>query len=454
MNDASTPPNAPRRTVGAGATVTSGASFATAAVGGAMGILVARLLGPADTGAYNVAISTLLVLLTAGTLGLNIGTAYHASRGWAAGDAFRQLQLAAAALGIVSVGLALGVATLTRDSLFEDVPLATVALAAAAVPFALSWTFGSSVALALDRYEAYALVPFAANAAALAVAAVAVPLAGLEGAAAAVVAGHASTALGLLAWGYGALPRARPGWLRRAGRDLRRAVGFGLRSYAPQVLQLLNYRADLFILNAVAPRAQVGHYAVALVVTELGLLAPRSLSAVVVPRVASLDAAATGPERDFVIGKSVRHAVLLVPLTTLALAVAVLSIPLVFGSDFSDAVGPGLVLAPGVAVLGVGSVLMANTFGRGQPQLALRGALIVPPLTLVLYALLVPALEIWGAATASTCSYTASALVSLFYFRRATQGVQLGRLLPGRDELSDYRLVAERARRRLARAPD
>src|SRR5918999_3787232 len=83
-----------RRTVGAGATITSVAAIATAALGGALGILVARVLGPADTGAYNVAASTLLILMTVATLGLNVGATYRASHGeWSPGDAVRQLVL-------------------------------------------------------------------------------------------------------------------------------------------------------------------------------------------------------------------------------------------------------------------------------------------------------------------------------------------------------------------------
>jgi O-antigen/teichoic acid export membrane protein len=441
----------PRRTVGAGATITTVASIATAAVGGALGILIARVLGPADTGVYNVAASSLFILLAVAPLGVTIGATYRVShRQWQADEALPQLAVAAVAIGIPAGGLAVIVAALTADSLFEGVPLGLVAIAAGTLIPALAWTFTGSVALALDRYELFACAPLVTNVVGLALAAVLAPTAGVWGAVVALATGHVAAAIWLLAW---ARTGRRPtsGWLGRSARELRATMAFGLRSYLPIVFQLVSYRADLFVLNAVAAPATVGHYAVALLVTEVGLVLPRSLGSVVLPRVAALDREESEPMRDFVIVKSVRHAILLVPITSAVLVAGVLLIPLVFGSEYSESVGPGLVLIPGVAVLGAASILTANVVALGRPEMILRVSLLLFPLTLVLYLILIPPFEIWGAASASTAAYLMAAVGYFAVFKRATHDMGSGGLWPGGAEIRDYRELWERARLRSGR---
>jgi O-antigen/teichoic acid export membrane protein len=449
MSDEPSPSQAPRprRTVGAGATLSSVGFVGTAAAGALLGVVVARILGPSDTGAYNVVSTTFLLLLTVSMAGINIGATYFASnRRWDPGDAFRQVQLGALAAGLACGGAGALVAVLGQDSIFEGVPLGTLAPILVALPFGLSWTFTTAIALAGDHYELFAFTPLAANVTALVLACVLTPLAGLDGAVLAVAGSHVVTAVWLLGWGRRRLPRPRPGWLRRTRADLSRAVSFGFKSYLPTTLQLFNYRADLFVLNAVAAKATVGYYSIALLVTELGALMPRALAAVVLPRVASLDDEAGADEQHMVITKSVRHTIALLPLVSLVVVVGVLAIPLVFGSGFSDAIGPGLILVPGVAAIGLANVLSATVIGRGFPQYALYTALMVTPPTIGLYLLLVPTLDAYGAALASTASYVATGLLIAYYFGKAT-GLRLSAdLLPRAEELTDYRLLLQRAR--------
>lgn len=441
-------PEPARRTVGAGATVTTAGSLATAAVGGVLGVVVARLLGPSETGVYNVAASTLLIFMSVSTLGINIGVTYYVARGqWRPADAFRQLQLAALVAGGLGAGAGALVALAGSDTLFKGISAGELVPVLIALPFALSWTFTSALALALDRYETYAAAALVTNVCALVLAAALTPALGVTGAVLALGGAHAVNALRLLFWGR-RLGSPEPGWLRRSASELRRGLSFGLRGYLPQMLQLVNYRADLFILNSVAAKATVGRYAVALIVTEVGVLLPRALAAVVLPRVASLEGSAGAREQRFVIVKSVRHTVLLLPGSALVVAAGVLAIPLVFGPDFSGAVGPGLVLVPGVAAVGLSNVLWGTTIGKGKAAYALYGTLVITPATLGLYLWLVPALSAYGAALASSVSYAATLAMSFFFFARTTGIRRLGELMPGRAELGDYRVVAARARRR------
>lgn len=416
-----------------------------------MGIVIARVLGPSGTGQFSVVITAGVLATAIASLGVEVGLNYHVSgRRWPVADALRQSQFAAAGLGAVGIAVGALLWTLLDSSAFRDIPLWLLLIGLGGVPFSLSWTYTSFAALARDRYEAYAVPPVAHSGAALVLAGgLAVPF-GVEGALLGVSIGHVLVALGMFAWGRRSLGRPTPRWPRETLGRLRAAIGFGLRANLSNVLQMLNYRADLFVLNAVASQADVGRYAVAVSVTALGQLMPRALASVVMPRVAALDATTERSTLDMVVVKSVRHGVLIALGTAVLLAGALMLVPFVYGGDFRGAIVPGLILLPGIALIGVGGILSSTIVGKGKPQYSLYNVLIVSPPTLALYAVLIPALEVTGAALASSVSYAASTVIAWHYFRRVT-GLGGRALLPGRSELADYRVLAARVRGRLPR---
>lgn len=447
----SEPTGGPRRTLGAGATLASLSQIGAALTGGLMGVVVARILGPSGTGHFTLVLTAGLVLGSLCSLGVEVGLNYDVSgRRWPAAAALRQSQLAAIVLGLLGGAMGIGIALALKGSAFRGVDTTAIVVGMAALPFMLAWTYSSYAALAMDRYEAYALAAAGQNTVALLLSPVlALPLE-VTGAVAAVTVSHLVIAAGLLRWGTRAFGAGPAGWLHETVARTKEAISFGLRANLGNVLQLLNYRADLFVLNAVASSADVGRYAVALSITSLGQLMPRALASVVMPRVAALDAGTEQAELDMVVVKSVRHAVLIAIGTSVVLALGLLLVPFVYGSDFSEAVVLGLLLIPGIAFVGVGGVLSSTIIGKGHPEYALYNVAMITPPTLALYALLIPPLDAVGAALASTGSYIATTIVALFYFRRVT-GLNVGALIPRGAELADYRLLGARIRTRMRR---
>lgn len=437
-------PGPPRRPLTGGAVMSATSRIAVAVTGAATTILVARLLGAGGAGRYAVAQTLILLLTVATTLGVEHGIAYYVSSGrWDAASAYRASQRVALATGVA--GAALGVlARLAVPSAFAGLSVATTAVAAGALPFALSWFYATYVALARDRYEAYALPPALQSTLALALVALLGALAGVPGAVAGFALAHALTAIVVAVQARRALPHAPGDSAGDEARQLRRAIRFGVKGYASNALQMLNYRLDLFVLAAVGTAADVGHYAIAVAVTTVMWLLPSALSDVLFPRIAALSATPEGAEaRAFVEAKSFRHTVLVVAATTLALALALLLLVVpVYGPQFRPAVDLGLILLPGVALIGLSGTLSATFVGRGHPGYALAITGIVTPLTIVLYVVLIPALHAPGAALASSISYAATFLLVAVFYRRITGRSVLAIALPTRSELADYRALA------------
>lgn len=435
-----------------GASLAMVAQLAIALTSAVLGVVVARILGPAGSGSFSVALSTLLVLGAFSNAGVGQGLTYYVSRRqWQAGDALRQAQFAALALGTAGALVGVAVAASSQEGIFRGAPLTVFVVAAAALPFWLSQTYSASVALALGRYGIYtAAVVGQAFATLFAVAGLAAAF-GLVGAVVGFVAAQLAAALALFAWGMRTFPPTEPLRAARSLSNIARAVRFGSKPYLANALQYLNLRADIFILNAVAPSAAVGHYSVAVSVMMLGLLLPTALATAALPRIAALDAFASPPEQLAVSAKSVRHTVLVLPVTCVVLSIALVAVPLIYGEEFAPAVELGFILLPGTLAYGIGAVMTANIVGKGHPAFALYAAALVTPPTLVLYLLLIPTLEGVGAALASTLSYLTMTAVLFVFFRRATGIKRLGDLVPRRTEFTDYRMLAASAVRRARR---
>ena len=235
---------------------------------------------------------------------------------------------------------------------------------------------------------------------------------------------------------------------------MRRALPFGVKAWVANVLQQANYRFDLLILGAYVAASEVGKYSVAVTLTNLAWILPQGLQVVVFPRTARLEADAeagvvTAADSDAAASRAARHSVLLMLPAGAAVVLMLAAVPLVYGRQFDETVWLGLLLLPGVLTLGTGKVLAAVVSGRGRPDYMMYTGIVAAAVTVAMYFVLIPLLGEWGAALASSVSYTFSTALVIGFFRRVT-GVPLRHaLLPTRAELEDYRDALARLRAHL-----
>ena len=449
-------PQQPPRSLAGGALLAATARVGFVFGGALVTVLVARLLGPDDSGAFLVISSLLLTLITLSTLGLEIGAAWMvASRRWPLPSALASSALAALVLGLIGAAIGMGIYGLSSDSAFEGIDTTVALLAMAALPPALVVNIYAQLAIATERYEA-ALVMSGIQAVVY-VAGVAVLAAALdlEGAAAGLFAGWVAGALVALAWGR----RSARDWEGERGSiesaRVRQALAFGIKLYAANAAAILIYRFDVFLLNAYSGAAEAGYYAVAIAATTALVVLPTALGNVLFPRLASLsDGEADEPRRREVQDQAIRHTVLIVIASSLLLALALplLTEP-VFGEEFGPAVVPGLILIPGAAALGLATTLYSALAGRERPEYAMWIAFITTPIAIALYFVLIPWLAAEGAALGSDVAYIASAAMAGIALRRVSgaSGEGIRGVLPGRAELRDYKVLSRQVRHRLRR---
>lgn len=425
------------------------------------GVLVARVLGPAGVGVYALVVAMVSFGIVVCGLGLSSGITFRVSQGrWGADRAQRESERAALGMGLAGGALLCATFAILGGTALKGVTWSMVLFAAAALPMALSWTFSSAIALATEQYGLYGLGQVAQPLSALLATGVLAAIFAEVGAVGAYAASF------VFAWvvARGSFVRsrpARPAVVVEPGdkrSELRSALQFGARAWGADLLQLLNYRLDLFILNTYASAADVGYYAVAVAVTALGWILPGALQAVLFPRTARLavagDDASNG--EDTVLA-AFRHGVVIMPVTGLCLAMLLLvAVPLFYGPAFERSTTLGLILLPGVLAIGVAKLFSAVITGRGHPEYSLYNALITAPVTLAMYFVLISRYKAVGAAAASSVSYCLSTVIAWYFVRRVTS-IRLALVLNLRSVMTDYRTAAINAvsavRSLLARRP-
>lgn len=406
------------------------------AVGFIASIALARFLGPSDRGLLALMLTAGQVVFIVVGMGLPVAVTYFASRPDAdAGGLFGTNLVWAVMLAIVLIPLAWVAVDPIENLLSRGRGGQLWVLAAAVIPVTfLDWTTHNQI-IAMLRFGRYNALVVGAKVAYL-IGAVGLLVAGVG-----VAAGLIATILAGAVMVLGSL-----GPILSAGRPrvdlglLRRLVAYGRRVQVGTIFQQANLRLDVLVLQGFRPLSEVGYYVVAQQIAELVMTIGTAFQTSVLPLVARSEAG----ERDRTSTASVRNYLILVVVAAVANAgVGSLIILVAFGSEFSPAVLPMLVLLPGVCMLGLGTVISGDLRGRDRPGLSSVLAGLAAAATIGLDVVLIPPFGVMGAAVASVIAYSTYGTLSVLALHRVAD-------LPLRDLVVPTRADADMYRRALA----
>lgn len=229
---------------------------------------------------------------------------------------------------------------------------------------------------------------------------------------------------------------------------------FGVKIGVVNLIALLNYRADLYIVAVMASPAILGMYTVGVSAAE-SLLVPTQVAALVTsPYIGGLDVQAAGQ----LAARCVRNNLLLALVVCGALFVLARPVvQLLYGSAFLPVVPALHALLIGVVALSLGSPISSFfTLKLGRPEVALWLASASAAICIGLSILLVPKVGMLGAAIGSTAGYVVGQTAAIFYFSRCS-AIGIGTILvPTLADFSVYAGFAGRLYRdgmRLLHAP-
>ncbi len=218
---------------------------------------------------------------------------------------------------------------------------------------------------------------------------------------------------------------------------------FSVMTGLANLVSILNYRADMLLVEHFLGTAGTGIYSKAVQLVEGLFFISQAVGVAILPRVG----AAAHDDAAALVARSIRITLALMLAAGLLLcAVAGLLIPLLFGADFAGAVTPFRIFIPGVAAWGMANLLATfYTTHLGRPRVPLLTALWSLGITVLSSLVLIPLWGLSGAALATTLGYVAAIAGGLWLFRRDTGTPWRALLLPDSADLRDGRTLAGKA---------
>lgn len=207
----------------------------------------------------------------------------------------------------------------------------------------------------------------------------------------------------------GIVPRPLLAW-----KTLWPVISFSLVGHLSNLINLINYRFDVWVVDRYQGVAELGLYAVAVGVAQLLFNIPEPFSRVVQPYL-------FGQVKDEMLARfksvsRINFTTLLVLATGLA-TVAPWLIPALFGEQFSASIPSLWFLLPGIVLSGTAKLLAQLVIQGGLQRFNLYGTACAAIFTIILDLLLIPRWGIQGAAIATSISYGIVLVIILFTIR-------------------------------------
>lgn len=198
-------------------------------------------------------------------------------------------------------------------------------------------------------------------------------------------------------------------------RPSKQLFTYSFSSFLSNMMVSSVFRVDVFILSSLAGVGAVGIYSVSVAFAELALMVPNALGTSLFTHLPS----ATAEEQGTIIQRSSRIIIFIA--FVIGLCLIIISYPLVvilMGKRFVGAVVPLCLLVPGLIAMSVNYVY-ANFYGaNGKPLVSAACFAIGLIVNVGLNYLLIPVLNVNGAAIASTVSYAVISIAFIFVIRR------------------------------------
>jgi len=377
-------------------------------------IVVARALGPEGKGIFYLVTFLPHTLVALTTMGLDISILYFVGR---YPERRRELVGHAILLPVLMGGfwtiLYLALLPWLSTAYFKGVPREQLMISLAAFPLIFSTIFFPEALKGLERFKEFNLSVFipALLSQILIIIILLVLRWGVTGAVLNWIFILAfQAALGL----YLIRRQLRPS-LTLSWELIRKMLSYGIRVHVGSVLDTLLIRSDIFLLGFFLDPAAVGYYSVALIIEKITYLS-NSILAAFIPRISN-----AGREAAEAITPAVfRLNVALIVLASMAILLTARPLILImYGKQFAPALGPLVVLLPGIAAYCISKVAKGYFFGTGEPFKASICSIVAVPFNIAANLYLIPRHGIMGAAAATTLGYMVYTIVIAIQFHRA-----------------------------------
>lgn len=381
-------------------------------------VIMNRALGPEGKGLFSLAVLAAGIVFVVMNLGIGPASGFMLGRRKASLDELAGNWLSLSILiGGGALAISLALAPVLAPRLVPSVPVWAIVVALFSVPFSMLLYNFQMLFRANNDFRSFnvieALEPVSFF---LFFVPCAVLLSGriLHASVGVYLASHAVAGLGAV-FLMGRFTKLSFRW---NGALVKETLRFGVQQNVGNLLDFLNFRFDMLLVNYFLDPAYVGYYATSVLVGEKLWYLPNILSAVLHPRVAHAGADSNA-NRDTT--RVSRMTVLIIGAgCVMILLLGRMLVRLLYSDRFLPAVTPLMLLLPGIFTMSISKILTSDLTARGYPRAGMWAGLVAVVSNVVLNVFLIPRLAIDGAAISSSVSYSLYAVVIVVYFMRVT----------------------------------
>jgi len=424
------------RNLGKNTTLTLIRQFLVLAFGLGILVIIARVLGPGGKGIYSMVILLPTLIVTFSNLGISPASVYYLSRS--------DFSLAHVVRGNILLGLGIsGVAIIVSviivaffsSIFFPGIPKGLLFLGIILIPFSIFESYLISIFQGLQNFRIYNILCIVPQGVTLVIVAIGFFIFKTE-VWVVILANILGVATGLtISLIY--LKRYLFSKIKGTALYIKKSVGYGWKAHLTNILAFLNYRVDMFLINAFLNPAAVGLYSISVSISEKLWILSQSVSVVLLPRVSELK---DDEEKRRKITPLISRWVLLVTILA-AVFLAIVStwlIRIIFGVEFSESALALRILLPGIVAGSITKVLANDIAARGKPEINMYISLVTIAVNIFCNIILIPKMGINGAALATTISYSLGAIIELVIYIKMTETFWYRVIIP---EKKDFNLI-------------
>lgn len=398
------------------------------------GIITARALGPEGKGILAAITAVTGIALQFGNLGLHASNTYLVSKDQQALPKIAGNNVWVSIVGGTLIGSAIVILGWASPATLGDVPLGLLSIAVIALPFSFLTLFGQNLMIGLQRIRRYNAIELLGTLFALIVTiAIFVILHFGVRAAVWMTSGITITSAIMYLW---AQRKETPFASRFDGSLFQQMFRYGFKSYVASLLSYFIIRSDVLLLNGFRGASETGIYSIAVQFADLLYLLPITAGTMLFPVIARLQEAQEQSETTQRITRN------LFPLLLgLSAIVAVIITPIIsffFGSAFSAAALPLIILLPGIIFLSLETILIYDLSGRGLPPVTYITPAIGFVLNLGLNIWLIPSHGMIAAAVSSSIAYFIMFMIVASVYVRRYGGHWHALLIPRPGEIVQF----------------
>jgi O-antigen/teichoic acid export membrane protein len=379
------------------------------------GILLARLLGPAEKGDYYILTLVPATAMVVLQLGLPRAFGFYTARGVTMTIVTKAFVLTGLLTVVAIVGLFVLLPLLQAD-IFHDIPIELIAFSFLSFPLAINGAFTIAIVMGRKGVRWYSGINVITSIAGLVF--LIVFLIGIGPTVTAAIAAYVATNLVQTVGSAIGARRLTAGLPKVEKVTYRSLFRYGLPSYPGSLAVFFSYRVDAYLIAFLMldSATALGYYSLAVGLAEIVFFFPRAVSTLYFPHVAG----APREESARQVATMSRVTLLVTSVSALLMAPAAAVMVFLVLPAYIPSLPALFVLLPGVVVFSV--TFVANGYLTGIDRVGVTSIVsVISVVTNVIANLiLIPLFGIVGAATASLISYSFSSVLLTIIASRLT----------------------------------